>query len=75
MQDRQMEQVIMNLVVNARDAKVFEPFITTRSRVRGTGLGIPTVYGIVKQLHGTIEIDSAVGEGTTVTIELPMMQA
>ncbi|MGI5819133.1 MAG: PAS domain S-box protein [Armatimonadota bacterium] len=116
----QMEQVLMNLVVNARDAmpgggtirietareeisradaeaatglspgphvrlrvidtgcgmdehtlaRAFEPFFTTREE--GTGLGLATVYGIVQRSSGEIEIDSAPGEGTTVTVRLPL---
>ena len=118
----QIEQVVMNLVVNARDAmpdggtiriescreqigperaaassvvqpgehvclrvsdtgrgmdeetraRAFDPFFTTRDE--GTGLGLATVYGVVQESHGEISIDSAPGEGTTVTICLPITE-
>ncbi len=52
-------------------SKVYDPFFTTSDKEDRSGLGLSIVYGIVKELKGTIAIESEVGKGTTVTVNLP----
>ena len=52
-------------------ARAFEPFFTTKPLGQGTGLGLSQLYGLIRQLDGTVRLDSAPGQGTTVRLYLP----
>lgn len=55
-------------------SKIFDPFFTTKPQGKGTGLGLSICHGIVTKLGGRISVESAVGEGTTFFVDLPLKQ-
>ena len=53
-------------------SKIFDPFFTTKSTSRGTGLGLAVTYGLIREHSGKIQVESAVGRGTTFRLEFPL---
>jgi signal transduction histidine kinase len=61
--------------IDAKDMdRIFEPFFTTKNPGQGTGMGLPVVYGTVKNHGGTVTVESELGKGTTVRVHLPLFE-
>jgi PAS domain S-box-containing protein len=56
---------------DATRARIFEPFFTTKPIGKGTGLGLSTVFGVIERAGGSIDVESSVGLGTTITVRFP----
>jgi PAS domain S-box-containing protein len=54
--------------------RIFEPFFTTKGPDKGTGMGLAAVFGTITSHHGTINVDSSIGKGTTVILYLPFLE-
>src|SRR5690606_31147763 len=54
--------------------RAMEPFFTTKARGVGTGLGLSLVHGVVKRIGGSVRIDTMLGRGTTIVLELPIVR-
>jgi signal transduction histidine kinase len=52
--------------------KIFDPFFTTKDTGHGVGLGLAISFGIIKEHHGTISVESEIGKGTTFFVRLPI---
>ena len=52
-------------------ARIFEPFFTTKRSEKGSGLGLPTVFSVVHEAGGRIDVDTQEGQGTTFRVTLP----
>lgn len=55
--------------------RIFEPFYSTKTDAKGVGLGLSMVYGIIREHHGTVEVESELGKGSTFTLKLPTKAA